>query len=86
MQRFYFDFHDGDRHTQDAIGVLYADQEAAIGARRSRRCRRWCSSRVRQASVDRSSATCAMPQAAWSTGQNWLLRGKRMEFGARLVG
>ena len=30
MQRFYFDFHDGDRHTQDAIGVLYATEEAAI--------------------------------------------------------
>ena len=30
MQRFYFDFHDGDRHTQDVIGVMHAGQEDAI--------------------------------------------------------
>ena len=30
MQRFYFDYHDGDRHTQDAIGTMLDDEEAAI--------------------------------------------------------
>ena len=85
MQRFYFDFHDGDRHTQDAIGVLYADQEAAIDEALT------ALSQVvlfEGAPGGRHSVECDVRDA---TGRvvYWaelVLRGKRMEFGARLVG
>ncbi len=30
MQRYFFDFHDAERHTQDLIGIVYDNDEVAI--------------------------------------------------------
>ena len=84
MQKFFFDFHDGDRHTQDVIGTELTDEETAI---------REALTALSQVVLfegtknDHRAVSCDVRDA---TGHMvyWAelnLRGKRMEFGNRVL-